>query len=91
MGKRPMISFILMICLLMMVPNVPEAGGARPGCAPPQLDTSLMGFKEQGVWYFPCVAPVYLYRIPPHVLTVAPPPVPCGPVPCVPAPPRKIR
>jgi hypothetical protein len=61
------------------------AGGTSPAHAlyPPQppLDPVLMGFKDQGVWYFPCVAPVNLYRVPPHYLTFAPPPPPCDPVP----------
>ncbi|MGC8660066.1 MAG: hypothetical protein ACP5U1_13435 [Desulfomonilaceae bacterium] len=57
-------------------------GGAMQG---PPLDYTLMGFKEQGAWYFLCTAPEYCKRIPPHYQTYGPPPPYCG-VPCAAAP-----
>ncbi|MGO8821656.1 MAG: hypothetical protein ACLQO6_10570 [Desulfomonilaceae bacterium] len=64
-------------------------GGAMQG---PPLDYTLMGFKDEGVWYFPCCAPEFTHRIPPHYQTYGPPPPPyCG-VPGAPcAPPPMIR
>ena len=68
------------------------AGGPGGSTQGPPLDYTLMGFKEQGVWYFPCCAPVYNQRIPPHYLTYGPPPPPYCPPPCAPAgPPPMIR
>ena len=71
---------------LIVVPT-PQASRTVPaynisGGTP--LDLVLMKHKEQGVWYFPCAAPINLYRIPPHYLSFAPPPPPCGPVPVAP-------
>lgn len=58
----------------------------RAGAYPP-LDPTLMGFKDQGVWYFLCAAPIHIERIPPHYLTYGPPPVPYCPPPA-PCPPQ---
>jgi hypothetical protein len=67
------------------------AGGPGPGMQGPALDYTLMGMKEQGVWYFPCCAPEYTKRIAPHYQTYGPPPPPyCG-VPCAPVAPPMIR
>jgi hypothetical protein len=73
--------------LVLLLPALTGATGPPPppGFGPPPLDLSLMAFKEQGVWYFLCEAPIYLYRIPPHFLTIAPPPA-CWPMPPVHAP-----
>ena len=76
--------------IVTQFPVLSNAGGPVGVYGPP-LDQSLMGFKEQGVWYFPCVAPAYPYRIAPQYATFGPPPPPCGPVPCAPPmPPRKV-
>jgi hypothetical protein len=62
-------------------------GGAMQG---PPLDYTLMGFKDQGVWYFPCSAPEFPKRIPPHYQSYGPPPPPyCG-VPCAPVGPQPM-
>jgi hypothetical protein len=50
----------------------------------PELDYSLMGFKEQGVWYFPCVAPQYPVKIAPCYVSYGPPPPCMPPAPCAP-------
>lgn len=60
--------------------------GGPAAMAPAPLDPVLMGFKEEGVWYFLCEAPAYLHRIPPHFQTYGPPPPPCCPIPLAPAP-----
>ncbi len=73
----------IMILMTLLLGSVCYAGGQRVAYGPP-LDETLMAFKEQGVWYFLCEAPVYPYRIPPHYLTFAPPPPPYCPVPCAP-------
>jgi hypothetical protein len=67
-------------------------GGGKGGASTPPLDTTLMGMKEHGAWYFLCVAPTFPCRIPPHYLTYGPPPPYCPP-PCMPAPRKsgKIR
>ncbi len=44
-------------------------GGGTGGASTPPLDTTLMGMKEHGAWYFLCVAPTFPCRIPPHYLT----------------------
>jgi hypothetical protein len=38
----------------------------------------MMGFKNQGVWYFLCTAPAFPVRIAPHYFQFGPPP-PCAP------------
>lgn len=66
------------------------AGGPGKHLQGPPLDHTLMGFKEQGVWYFPCVAPEHHPRIPPHYATYGPPPPPyCAP-PCAPVGPPQV-
>ncbi len=69
---------ILPLCVSMVLlsPMLSTAGG-NPVVAGPMLDETLMGMKEQGVWYFLCTAPAYPYRIPPHFMTFGPPPPPC--------------
>lgn len=71
----------------------PETSGARsrmPHEVGPPLDPTLMGWKEQGVWYFLCTSPIRGARIPPHYLTYGPPPVPyCPPPPVMYGPPVK--
>jgi hypothetical protein len=64
------------------------AGDKQSAYAGPPLDPTLMAFKDQGVWYFLCEAPVHNYRIPPHYLTYGPPPVPYCPPPMYPAVPQ---
>lgn len=71
---------------VIVVPT-PQVTHTVPACnisGGTPLDLVLMKHKEQGVWYFPCAAPINLYRIPPHYLSFAPPPPPCGPVPVAP-------
>ncbi len=64
-----------------------HGGAAMQG---PPLDYTLMGFKDQGVWYFPCSAPEFPKRIPPHYQSYGPPPPPyCG-VPCAPVGPQPM-
>jgi hypothetical protein len=68
------------------------AGGHDPYRQRPELDYSLMGFKEQGVWYFPCVAPQYPVKIGPSYVTYGPPPPPCAPAPtCEPVSPMGVK
>jgi hypothetical protein len=86
-------AIIVLATFVSLVPAIAVAGapvGAPgPGGLPP-LDQSLMAFKEQGVWYFPCVAPAYLCRIPPHYATYGPPPPVCPPPPMAYYPPPKL-
>lgn len=71
-------------------PEISFAGGTPLHYAAP-VDPVLTGFKEQGVWYFLCTAPVYQYRVPPHYTSYAPLPQPC-PVPVgPPVPARGLR
>ncbi len=81
--KNKLILFIIVAALaLMLHPFVCCAEtGAGKGKEPP-LDVSLMGFKDQGIWYFLCEAPTYPVRIGPHYLMYGPPP-PCCPPPGV--------
>jgi hypothetical protein len=67
---------------LMVSPFGCLAGGPSGAYSTP-LDPALIGFKEHGIWYFLCEAPVHLYRIPPHYMMVNPTP-PCGPAPPLP-------
>jgi hypothetical protein len=67
--------------VLLLSVSVALGGGAAkppPGLVHATTDPVLTAFKEQGVWYFPCVAPAYLCRIAPQPMTFGPPP-PCGP------------
>jgi hypothetical protein len=65
-------------------------GGHGAAMQGPPLDYTLMGFKDQGVWYFPCSAPEFPKRIPPHYQSYGPPPPPyCG-VTCAPAGPQPM-
>lgn len=90
MKKNLLLALVAVIALTFIPVDCFAGGGPRP--MSPPLDPTLMGFKEQGVWYFPCVAPVYRWRIPPHYLTYAPPPPPCmPPVPCAPPPKPLIK
>lgn len=84
--------WVLFLTVFMMVTvAVCRAGGSGRYTQSPPLDHSLMGFKEQGVWYFPCAAPEHQPRIPPHYATYGPPPPPyCAP-PCAPAMPLGVR
>jgi len=94
--RRLVLLFVVAALILPVCHAV--AGGTPPPAQYPPLDYTLMAFKEQGVWYFPCVAPMYPVRIPPHYLTFGPPPPPCPPPPmCLPpappcpAPIKKVR
>ena len=84
---RATVPVAMLAVIGLLLPGLSGAAGPPPppGFGPPPVDWSMMAFKEQGVWYFLCEAPVYLYRIPPHFLTFAPPP-PCWPTPPCPAP-----
>jgi hypothetical protein len=68
-------------------------GGGTGGASNPQLDSTLMGMKEHGAWYFLCTAPIFPCRIPPHYMTYGPPPPPYCPPPCATGPrkPGKLR
>lgn len=68
----------VLVCVILLSAAFCLAGGPRPTYMPAPLDESLMAFKEQGVWYFLCEAPMFPYRIPVHYQTYGPPP-PCGP------------
>ena len=82
--------FVLTLVVMVSV-VVCRAGGPAGHMQGPPLDHTLMGMKEQGVWYFPCVAPEFNPRIPPHYATYGPPPPPyCAP-PCGPVGPPPIR
>lgn len=73
---------VFVISILSVAPGF--AAGYGSNGQSPELDYSLMGFKEQGVWYFPCVAPQYPVKIAPCYVTYGPPP-PCMPsAPCAP-------
>ncbi|MBI5570253.1 MAG: hypothetical protein HY914_09940 [Desulfomonile tiedjei] len=79
---RKVLALVLLVAAVVLTefPAAVQAGPAGRAMGPP-LDYTLMGFKNQGVWYFLCEAPVVVYRVPPHYLTYAPPPPCYGPVP----------
>lgn len=81
------LSVLFVVCFL---PHICQAGhsGRLNGPTP---DHTLMGFLEQGVWYFLCTAPAYPVRIGPHYQTYGPPPPPCPAPPCAFPPPVKRR
>jgi hypothetical protein len=81
----------LWILALLTVSLAAFAGGTTGSPKLPPLDDTQMAFKEQGVWYFLCTAPVFCDRIPPHYLTYGPPPAQCPPPPCFPAMPAKRK
>lgn len=79
--KNKLILFIIIAALVITVlPLLAWAETKADREKNPPLDVSLMGFKDQGVWYFLCEAPAYPVRIGPHYLTYGPPP-PCCPPP----------
>jgi len=85
----PLTVLAVMVLATSCLPTDSLAGGRGPrGSA--RLDDTLMGFKEQGIWYFLCTAPVFDQRIPPHYLTYGPPPPNYCPPP-VPVTPRKAK
>src|SRR5271157_6588737 len=75
-GSRIILCFLWFMIVLGLVVVVPGVNAGGYGQMPP-LDESLIGMKEQGVWYFLCDAPIFFYRIPPHYATFGPPPPPC--------------
>lgn len=91
MQPRLFISAAILTILLIAMTGLSLGGGNGPYQQGPELDHTLMGFKEQGAWYFPCVAPQYPVRFGPAYVTYGPPPPPCGPVPCAPALPMKVK
>jgi hypothetical protein len=76
---------LIAIVVVLQLCAASHSGGTR-GASTPPLDTTLMGMKEHGAWYFLCVAPTFPCRIPPHYLTYGPPPPEYCPPPCAPAP-----
>lgn len=89
--KSKVVWFVLAVLLVAAsVPVHCSAGPAGRHKLPP-LDVSLMAFKEAGIWYFLCTAPMYCQRIPPHYQTYAPPPPPCYPPPCLGPPPAPVK
>lgn len=82
MKTQPYIIVILLIVVIAASGVLCHAGGPyRHGFSKPALDRSLMGFKEQGVWYYLCSAPMQPHRIGPYYLQVMPPPVMCAQIP----------
>lgn len=77
---RTVALFILALALATALHPISAVAAPPAHQRTPPLDHTLMAFKEQGVWYFLCTAPLYCQRIPPHVQTYAPPPPPCFPV-----------
>ena len=90
--KKSMISvlFIFVVAISFYGVSVSTAGGYGGYRQAPELDHALMGFKEQGVWYFPCAAPQYPVRFGPAYVTYGPPP-PCAPPACAPVRPMKVK
>ena len=72
-----MVAAVMMSTLAL---GIAQAGQAQRRNGPP-LDYELMAFKNQGIWYFLCEAPLVQVGCPPPVLTAFPPCPPCGPVP----------
>ena len=66
------------------------AGGVADHRRGPELDYTLMGMKEQGVWYFPCVAPQDPVKIAPSYVVYGPPP-PCAPMAGPPVAPKVMK
>jgi len=81
---------IVTLCVAAMVISVLAPGIAQAGPADRRngltLDYQLMSFKDSGMWYFLCDAPLVQDRVPPSYLTAWPPAPPCGPRPLM-APP----
>ncbi len=83
------IVFVAAVVISMLAPCIAQAGPASRRNGPP-LDYQLMAFKNSGVWYFLCDAPLVQDTVPPSYLTAWPPPPPCGPRPLM-APPVMRR
>ncbi len=77
--------FVAAMVMSMLAPGIAQAGPADRRNEP-QLDHQLMAFKDTGMWYFLCEAPLVQDHVPPSYLTAWPPPPPCGPMPLM-APP----
>ncbi len=79
---KKLIIIVVLIASCSFAASVALAGGGVVVPQRAQLDPTLMAFKDQGVWYFPCEAPIFNPRIPPHYVTYGPPPPPycCPPV-----------
>jgi hypothetical protein len=77
--------FVASVLLFLGLPGSVHAGSAGKRQASPPLDHTLMAFKQQGIWYFLCDAPIPTGGIPPSYLSYFPPPPPCGPIPYPPA------
>lgn len=88
-----LIAFAILTVLFMApVSSAGGPGSGRHSLQNPALDYTLMGFKDQGAWYFPCVAPEFPVRIGPHYQTYGPPPPPCCAGHCAPVgPPPAIK
>jgi len=80
--KKYFVGFWIVTLLTMASLPIFAGNAVRPNFPP--LDPTLMGFKDQGIWYFLCTAPVFCERIPAHYLTYGPPPPQCPP-PCLPS------
>ena len=79
--RYTIVRYVLAVALAATIMPIDAYSGGTGRFRTPPLDQHLMGFKEQGVWYFPCIAPTHLHRIPPHYATYGPPPPPCCPPP----------
>jgi hypothetical protein len=78
--------FLSALFAMCLTPPICQ-GGPSGRMNAPALDHTLMGFKEQGAWYFLCTAPAYPVRIGPSYQTYGPPPPPCPAPPCAFPPP----
>ncbi|MGO9119080.1 MAG: hypothetical protein ACLQPD_15910 [Desulfomonilaceae bacterium] len=88
--RRNIIIFVFVAVTLAAL--LPAHVFAKDTASKALLDRTLMGFKEQGVWYFLCIAPEHPSRISPNYQTYGPPAPPCPPPPClVPVKPTKFR
>jgi len=76
-----LIVMVAAVVVSMLALGPAQAGQAQRRNGPP-LDYELMAFKNAGVWYFLCEAPLVDVGCPPPVLTKFPPRPPCGPMPC---------
>ncbi len=89
--RRSIIIFVFVVVTLLAQFSAHVLAKDSASNVPP-LDQTLMGFKDQGVWYFLCIAPEHLSRISPNYQTYGPPAPPCPPPPClVPVKPSKFR
>ena len=82
--KRICITLMMAAVVVSMLALGSAQAGQKQRRNTPPLDYELMAFKNSGIWYFLCEAPLIPFGCPPSPRTALPPRPPCGPMPCLP-------